>query len=327
MKLGVSHQTRDKLTDSRLAYLRALGVEALEVRIPAAQSSFDDILRIRDKVESAGMVLHEVMLMDKYSSAEVCLSLPGREETMSLLKRFICDLGRAGIGYTTYAWYTLGAYETHRATTRGCPTRGFGLDAALSMPNTFDRTFSDEDMWESYTRFIDEILPVAEDAGVRLQLHPNDPPVSHQGVARIFRDTGAFRRAMEISHHNPHSGLLFCIGCFAEMPGPDGKGVDINAAIREFGAQGHIHQVHFRNIDNHMPDFKEMFPDEGYVDLPGIVQTLAESGFDGMLVPDHVPDTSHLEGGWNVGEAFVFGYIRGLIQSARRMKAAASRGA
>jgi mannonate dehydratase len=318
MKLGVSHQTRAQLTDGHLAYLKALGVESLEVRIGSADASLETIVAIKRQVETAGLKLHEIMLMDKYSASEVCLGLPGRDQTIELLKKFLRDLGRAGIKYTTYAWYTAGAYQTGRPLTRGCPTRGFNLDAALAMPNAFGRVYSEDDMWETYAYFIERMLPVAEEADVRLQLHPNDPPVTHQGVARIFRSTEAYRRAMEISRHSPYSGILFCVGCFAEMLGPNGNGEDIVAAIREFGARGHIHQVHFRNIDCNMPNFRETFPDDGYVDLPAIVRALGEVGFDGMLVPDHVPDTAALEGGAHVGEAFILGYIRGLIQSVGR---------
>jgi mannonate dehydratase len=323
MKLGVSHRTPAHLNDHHLSYLAHLGVESLEVRILSHSASFDNIMRIKDRVETAGLALHEIMLNDIYSAPEICLNLAKRDETMALWRRFVTDLGRAGIGYTTYAWHTGGAYATGQTTTRGCPTRLFELAAAQAMDRAYEHDYSDEDMWQSYTRFINEILPVAEDAGVTLQLHPNDPPVSHQGVARIFRSTEAFRRALEISEHSPNAGILFCVGCWAEMVGPTGEGEDIVAAIREFGSQGHIHQVHFRNIDSHLPNFKETFPDEGYVDMPSIVKALAEVGYSGMLVPDHVPDTSASEGGRNTAEAFVFGYIRGLLQSVQSLAKAA----
>lgn len=323
MKLGVSHQRPEQLTDSHLNYLKQMGVESLEVRILSPDSSFDTIMGIKDKVENAGLHLHEIMLNDKYSAPEVCLGLEGRDETIALIQRFIKDLGRAGIEHTTYAWHTGGAYATGITQTRGCPTRLFELEAALALPHAYDREYSDEDMWQSYAYFIREVLPVAEDAGVKLQLHPNDPPVSHQGVARIFSSTEAYRRAMDMANHSPYSGILFCVGCWAEMFGAEGKGEDIVAAIREFGSQGHIHQVHFRNIDNPMPNFKETFPDEGYVDMPAIVRALAEVSFDSILVPDHVPKTADAEGNTNAGEAFIFGYIRGLIQSVQSVAKAA----
>ena len=150
---------------------------------------------------------------------------------------------------------------------------------------------------------------MAKAAGVSLQLHPNDPPVNHQGVARIFRDTGAFREAIDIAGGDTHAGILFCVGTWSEMPGPDGKGEDIAAAIREFGASGDIHQVHFRNTSAPLPRFHETFPDNGYVDLVEIMRALADVDFDGIVVPDHVPGAGPAE------EAYTFGYIRALIQA------------
>ncbi len=298
------------LTEDHLAYLQRMGVEYLEVRLPAADASYDNLVAIRRKVEAAGLKVFEIMLSDKYSSPEFTLGLPGRDRDIALFQNFLRGLGRAGIDATTYAWYTGGIYQTGTTITRGCQTRHFRLEEALKRPNALDREYTDEEMWANYEYFMKRVLPVAEESRVRLQLHPNDPPVTHQGVARIFRSREAFRRAMKISKHSPYSGLLFCTGCFAEMTGPDGKGEDVVAAISEFASSGHVFQVHFRNISSPMPDFFETFPDNGYLNMPRIMRALAESGFNGMAVPDHVPRC-----GDRSAEAFIFGYIRGLIQA------------
>ena len=184
-----------------------------------------------------------------------------------------------------------------------------------NFPNLYDRVYTDEEMWDNYEYFIKEVLPVAEDAGVRLQLHPNDPPATHSGVAQIFRSTQAFRRAMEIANHSPYSGILFCVGCWGEMFGLDGKGEDVVQAIHEFGSRGHIYQVHFRNVSSTLPDFYETFPDNGYLNMYTMMKTLGEVNFNGMVVPDHVPRSVNSEGGRNHEEAFIFGYIRALIQA------------
>jgi mannonate dehydratase len=269
---------------------------------------------IRRKVEAMGLKVFEIMLADKYTSPEFTLGLPGRDREIELFQKFLRDLGRAGVDTTTYAWYTGGVYQTGTTTTRGCETRDFRLEEALKRPRAMDREYTDAEMWANYEYFMNRVLPVAEEARVRLQLHPNDPPVTHQGIARIFRNREAFRRAMQISKHSPYSGILFCAGCFAEMPGPDGEGEDVAAAIREFASQGHIFQVHFRNISSPMPDFFETFPDNGYLNMPRIMKALAESGFNGMLVPDHVPRCAQGRDDRSA-EAFIFGYIRGLIQA------------
>ena len=99
------------------------------------------------------------------------------------------------------------------------------------------------------------------------------------------------------------------------MPGPDGKGEDIVQAIHEFGSKGHIFQVHFRNVSAPLPVFHETFPDNGYLNLYRVMKALGEVNFNGMVVPDHVPRFVAGEGGEKAGEAFIFGYIKALIQS------------
>ena len=324
LQLGVSHQTPETLTPERMRFLRQVGVEKVEVRIPSSASGYDDICRVRDTVEGAGLGLHEIMLADRYSCRPIALGLPDSSAEIDLFKRFIRDLGRAGVGVMTYAWHTGGAYATGRTETRGCSTRLFQLAEAQALPDVYDRRYSHDELWDNYAAFIGDILPVAEDSGVRLQLHPNDPPVDHQGVPRLFSSRVAFRRAMEIAGHSPHSGILFCVGCFAEMFGPDGNGEDVAGAIYEFGSRGHIFQVHFRNISSPMPDFHETFPDNGYLDMYRIMTALAEVGYHGMVVPDHVPQLG--DQGDNAGEAYILGYIRALIQAvnADRRRPAAS---
>ena len=315
LQLGVSHQTPGTLTPQRMRFLRQMGVEKVEVRIPSSASGYDDICRVRDTVEGAGLGLHEIMLADRYSCRPIALGLPESAAEIDLFKRFIVDLGRAGVGVMTYAWHTGGAYATGRTETRGCSTRLFQLAEAQALPDAYDRPYSHDELWDNYAAFIREILPVAEDNDVRLQLHPNDPPVDHQGVPRLFSSRVAFRRAMEIAGHSPHSGILFCVGCFAEMFGPEGSGEDVAGAIYEFGSRGHIFQVHFRNISSPMPDFHETFPDNGYLDMYRIMTALAEVGYDGMVVPDHVPQLQDGSGSGGAGEAYILGYIRALIQA------------
>jgi len=315
LKLGVSHQRPEMLTDDHLRYLRQMGVEYLEVRLPGAHSGYENLARIRDRVEGAGLRLFEIMLSDKYNSAEISLGLAGRDKEIAFFQDFLKDLGRVGIDATTYAWHTGGVYRTGTTTTRGCSTRLFELEEARKRPNERDREYSEEEMWANYEYFVRRVLPVAEGCGVRLQLHPNDPPVTHLGVARLFSNRRAFRRALEIANHSPYSGFLFCVGCWAQMSGPDGKGEDVIGAIHEFGSKGHIFQVHFRNVSSPLPSFHETFPDNGYLNMYAVMKALGEVNFNGMLVPDHVPRCGEGAAEARAGEAFIFGYIRGAIQT------------
>ena len=315
LKLGISHQRPDELHEKHLNYLKQMGVEYLEIRIPSEQSSLKNIIEIRDMVEESGLKVFEIMLADKYNFKEAALGLPGRDDEILFFQKFLKDLGKAGIDTTTYAWQTGGVYKTGTTMTRGCRTRLFELESALNEPDSYDKEFSEAEVWDNYEYFMKRVLPVAEDAGVRLQLHPNDPPVTHGGIPRIFSSTKAFQRAMEISNHSPFSGMLFCTGTFAEMSGSNGKGEDLVQAIHEFGSRGHIYQVHFRNVSSTLPDFHETFPDDGYLNMYKIMKALGEVNFNGIVVPDHVPHCENSEAGPEAGEAYIFGYIKALIQA------------
>ena len=323
-RLAADHLSINSLTDDYLKYLKAMGVEVMDVGGAGVGglegSSYEALVKIKRRVEDAGFKLGEVM-GNVGNMRQTSVGLPGRDAEIKAFQQFIRDLGKAGIGYTTYTWNTMGpGYQTGTTTTRGCQTRLFELSEVKKVPNLHDREHSEEEVWANYEYFIKRVLPVAEDAGVHLQAHPNDPPVTYGGVARIFRSRQAFRRAMEISNHSPYSGLLFCMGCWGEMFGPDGKGEDIVGAIREFGSR-HIFDVHFRNLSSNLPNFSEVFPDNGYLNMYRIMRALVEINYSGPVVPDHVPTCSTEKpavGTYHevAPESFAFGYIRAMIQAA-----------
>ena len=319
MKLGVSHQRPDDLNPERFAYLKRLGVEAMEVRLKSRDATRDKLAEIVETVGSADLELHEIMLDDLYSSTALALALPEREEHLARIQEFVRDLGELGVRHTTYAWHTGGMYMTHRDVTRGVSTRAFDQSVVDAAPRVVERDYPADELWENYAWFMERLLPVAEEAGVKLQLHPNDPPLDHQGVARIFKSTDAFRRAMTMADNSPNSGILFCVGTWAEMHGPAGEGEDVIQALREFGARGQVLQVHLRNVSAPMPNFAETFPDDGYLDLHGVMDALVEVGFDGMIVPDHVPGEAHEK---PINEAYTLGYLRALIRYAQRQQQA-----
>jgi mannonate dehydratase len=315
MKLGVSHQRPKDLHQERFDFLLSLGVEAIEVRLESGAATREHLEEIVATVRGTGLELHEIMLNDLYNSTSAALNLPQRDEDVAFFKGFLKDLGELGIPHTTYAWHTGGMYQTHRDVTRGVKTRGFSTALADQAGLQYDRAYHADEIWENYERYINEVLPVAQAAGVKMQLHPNDPPIDHQGIPRLFKSTEAVRRAMQIADQSVNSGILFCVGTWAEMAGPAGEGEDVALALREFGSAGQVHQVHMRNITTPLPNFTETFPDDGYLDLHDIMDVLVDIGFTGMIVPDHVPGDADQK---LINEAYTLGYLRSLIQYASR---------
>jgi mannonate dehydratase len=174
-------------------------------------------------------------------------------------------------------------------------------------------------MWANFEYFVRAVMPVAEDSGVTLSLHPNDPPAkSVGGVAQIFRDVEAFDRAIELCDSEAF-GLTFCMGTWSSM------GVDVIEALRHFGGQGKIVYVHFRDVQGSVPSFKECFLGEGNVNVAKAMKTLRDVGFHGFMIDDHVPllvgdSTSAGPYEWGPhGRAFSTGYMSGLLEAVRQL--------
>jgi len=175
-----------------------------------------------------------------------------------------------------------------------------------------DREPIDEErMWSNYAYFLDAVLPVAEEAGVRLALHPDDPPVAQLGgVARLFRSVEGFKRGEVLAKGSPAWGLDLCLGCCSEM---SGGAANVRAMIEHFGPSGRIFYVHFRDVKGTVPSFDECFIGEGNYDAPEVMRLLQHNGFTGFLLDDHVPHMVD-DSDWNHrGRAHAVGYLQGLV--------------
>lgn len=170
---------------------------------------------------------------------------------------------------------------------------------------------SAEALWSNLTRFLDRLLPIAEEAGVALAMHPDDPPLSPlRGLERIMVHPDAFERLVDLAPSKAN-GICFCQGNFAAM------GVDVPATIRRLGS--HIRFVHVRDVKGTPDHFIETFHDEGPTDMYEAIRAYGEVGFDGVMRPDHVPVLAGETGeaGYTMmGRLFAVGYMRGLIEAA-----------
>jgi mannonate dehydratase len=174
-----------------------------------------------------------------------------------------------------------------------------------------DSAIPHEQMRENLRRFLTAVIPAAEASGVRLAMHPDDPPSTPIcGFARVMSSVESFDWLLQL-HPSPMNGVTLCAGCFGEL------GVDVPSLVHRFGDR--IHFVHVRNIRGTPDNFIETFPDDGDVDLPGLVRALHNSKFDGYLRPDHAPllasEPPGVEGYGFQGHLFTLGYIRGLVDA------------
>jgi len=174
---------------------------------------------------------------------------------------------------------------------------------------------SREQGWFAIEYLIEQILPTAERAGVRLAIHPQDPaypPEGLNGVHHVVGSVEGMRRLMDLAPESPSLGLNFCQGTVAEMA--TDPNATVLAAIREFGARKRIFMVHFRNIIGGYLDFRECFPDEGVLDMLACLRTYRDAGYDGILCPDHAP-LSDLDVGRERFFAYALGYTQALLKA------------
>ena len=319
-------QTGADASDEDLQFFQQLGVEwamVSEGRAPGLDYSADYYKGIVARFANHGLKVYRIGSMRVHNMPEVTLNLPGRDTKIEEFKQFIRNIGAAGVRYNTYAHMGNGIWSSGKAKGRGgmdarrldiTDAVGWWGDQTFSGELTHGRRYSEEELWDNYTHMIRQIVPVAEDAGVRIGIHPDDPPVyALGGVPRcMFGNFAGYKRAMEIAN-SPNIGVCLCIGCWLEG-GPIGMGNSVIDAIKHFAAAGQLYKVHFRNVSNPMPEpWTETLIDDGYQDMYAVMKALREVQFDGCIIPDHIPA---MLGGPRVGTAYSIAYMRALVQAA-----------
>lgn len=241
---------------------------------------------------------------------------PERDRDIEALQTLIRNCAQAGIPAIKYNMSILGVLRTGRVPGRGDATySAWDLSEAKPLtPLTRAGKVDNDAFWERITYFLDRVIPVASEYKVRMACHPQDPgvpPQGYQGVVRVLGAVDGLKRFISIQE-NPYHGLNFCQGTVSEMLNDPGR--QIFEVIRYFGTRGKIFNVHFRNIRGHRDDFVEVYPDEGDVDFVEAIKVYKEVGYNGMLMPDHVPQAANDPGGLQ-SFAYCYGYIRALIQA------------
>jgi mannonate dehydratase len=241
------------------------------------------------------------------------LGRPGRDAEIEHYKRCLESMGKAGVRVLCYNFMPLSlrVVRTSYAIPErgGAMTNGFDLSEWNNDRLTRDGITTDEQIWDNLEYFLRRIVPAAEQAGVKLAMHPDDPPISPMcGLARIMRSVENFQRLIDLVS-SPCNGITLCQGCFSEM------GADIPAVVRRFADK--IHFVHFRDTIGTETNFRETWQDNGRTGMAGAMCAYREIGYAGVLRPDHVPLMEGEEGpahGYTMkGRLFAVGYMRGLL--------------
>lgn len=322
-KLGTQHGH----TDNILKACAAFGVHNICSSLPSRQLdenwSVESLTKLRERVESFGIKLDMVPLplssqtIDRVEFPNILQGKsPERDREIDAICKMLYNLSRAGIPAAKYNMSILGVVRSPSTKGRGGATYStFNYSKLPAAPDAIPGGVPADLYWERITYFLDRVVPVAAETKIRIACHPHDPGMpkgkGYRGVETVLGSVDGLKRFVSI-RENPYHGLNFCQGTVSEMlENPKQEILDV---IRYFGSRKKIFNVHFRNIQGKFLDFRETFPDDGDVDMLAALRVYRDVGYDGMLMPDHVPKLDIPEFSAQAF-AFAFGYIRALMQA------------
>ncbi|MFB6150882.1 MAG: mannonate dehydratase [Haloarculaceae archaeon] len=287
-------------------------VHPLEIGDDQTEWNYDELKGMVNWFDDAGIDL-DVMEGSVPLTDRIRLGKEGRDEDIAQFKQFLRDCGAAGIPVVCYDWMAgirWARTEAHVESRGGSLTTGYDDAKMRGGPETDYTDVTRDQLWEAIEYFLTEVGPVAEEADVRLALHPADPPKDEvRGVPRLANSVENYDRILNL-YDSEHNGVTFCQGNFTLMDTP------VPEAIRHFGDR--INFAHFRDVEGTPEKFVETWHDDGPTDMLAAMEAFEEVDFDGPMRPDHVPtmageDNSN-PGYHTKGRLFAIGYMRGLLE-------------
>jgi mannonate dehydratase len=280
----------------------------------------EKLTNLRREIEDAGLTLAAIENFDPAHWHDILLDGPKRPQQIEKVKTIIRRMGEAGIPVMGYNFSLAGVCgRVTSALGRGHAVT-LGMDGPaedVPIPNgtvwnmVYDTnapqgtlpSISHEELWRRLERFLADIVPVAEQSGVRLAAHPDDPPMpTMRRQPRLVYQPAMYQRLIDLAP-SPSNALELCVGTLAEMT----EG-DIYDAVDRYSKQGKIAYIHLRNVVDKVPSYRETFIDEGEVDMLRILTILANNSFDGVVIPDHTPQMT-CAAPWHAGMAHTIGFI------------------
>jgi mannonate dehydratase len=294
--------------------------------------TYEELSGLVQSIRASGLDLAAIENFSPKFWSDILLDGPERAAQMEGMKRLIRDAGRAGVPCIGYNFSMAGVWGWRRGPFARGNAHSVSFDATKINPElpmkdgvVWNMRYrparagaapvqvSSEELWQRLTAFLQEIIPVAAEAGVMLAAHPDDPPAEAlRGTARLVNRPEKYDRLMDIVD-SPSNGLELCLGSLQEMPGGE-----IYDHVRRFARRDRIGYIHFRNVRGKVPNYVETFVDDGDIDMAEIVRILRDENYKGVLIPDHTPGMT-CGASWHAGMAFALGYMRALVQNAESL--------
>ncbi len=305
-----------------------LGIDSVQFNTPNLDERsgywpYEALAELKATCSSYGLTLQAIENVPAHFMRDIKFGGPDRDAQLANYCTTIQNMGRAGIPVLGYNFATTGVWRTDNSVPGRGGARVSHFDESKiaagnatggpqgAVAGTGGTAITEDELWSNYEVFLRRALPVAEAAGVRLALHPDDPPVPSIGqTARLFYSVDNMARALAKADGSPAFGFDLCLGTVSEMRG---GAAAVRQAIETFGPVGAICYVHFRQVTGTVPLFDECFLGEGNYSPREIIDLLASSGFDGFLLDDHVPHMSTDTKWGHASHAYAIGYMHGLL--------------
>jgi len=275
-----------------------------------------------------GLTIEAIENFDPAHWYDVLLDGPQKVRQLENLKTLVRTVGRAGIPIIGYNFSLAGVAGRVKGPWGRGGAEVVGMDGTYEQPipngmiwnMVYDQhapagnlaPITPAELWRRHGEFLDALVPVAEEAGVTLAAHPDDPPTpTVRGQPRLVNQPQLYQRLLD-RHPSPCNALEFCLGTLAEMT--DG---DIYDAVEQYSRQGKLAYVHFRNVRGKAPYYRETFIDEGDIDMLRVLQILRRNNYQGILIPDHAPAMT-CAAPWHAGMAYACGWMQAAIQALER---------
>lgn len=316
MSMKVIMPANSRTTEEQLAFIREMGIEHLELNVKLEEANVETVTKIQERFAKFG---HQIVILScnpLQKNPLINLGKEGRDGEIEKFNRFVRTAAKTGVPAVSVAWQPNGIFRSGRDVrpmTRGGVSAYADMKTISAGPVLNDRVYTEEEIWDNFKYFLERVIPVCEAEGVRMALHPNDPPVpSLGGVASLIYNTECYRKAFAMAD-SPALGMKMCIGCWLEGGEVFGNLLE---DIEAFAKEDRIVCVHFRNVSGTIPYFEETLSEDGYANMYAIMKQLVACGYEGPISIDHAFKGYESTGGMIGSFAYPTGHMKGPMHAA-----------
>lgn len=317
-------------TDDELRLWKQMGINNVELSIGGNELTYEALYPIVERLRNFENGGFEILIASNYTFQKdkiIHLQLEGWEEEIEKFNDYLRLMASVNIDLVAIAWQPNGISRSGDTpkSIHGASAGATNMEGIDPYELKNDRMYTQDEMWKTFGDFLERVLPVCEETGVRMALHPNDPPVPYLGgVGSLIITADDYRRAFALANESPYLGMKLCTGCWTEggLLFTD----DMLGDIDEFVRNGKVFNVHFRNVtaplnSDYSGYFEECLAEDGYADMYELMLTFVRAGFNGPIFCDHTHTVlsvvSSVDVGKKINRATSDAWIKGLIYAAR----------